>query len=66
MITPQQLRDKLKDVPNVRAVARHAGLPEKTVYRTVWGKTTPNLETAQRIWNAITTMEVERNEKAES
>lgn len=57
MITATQLRDRLNAMPNIRAVAREANLPEKTVYRTAQGKTKPNLETAQRIWNAITTME---------
>lgn len=57
MITATQLRERLNAMPNIRAVAREAQLPEKTVYRTANGKTTPTLETAQRIWNAITTME---------
>ena len=57
MISPEQLRERLNKVPNLRALARHSGIPEKTVYRTAWGQSVPNLETAQRIWNAITTME---------
>lgn len=64
MISPQQLRDRLRAMPNIRAVARQAGIPEKTVYRTASGETTPNLETAQRIWNAITTMEAQAKEAA--
>lgn len=59
MITAQQLRERLRAQPNVRAVARKAGLPDRTIYRTVHGQTTPTLETAQRIWNAITVMEEE-------
>lgn len=57
MITVQQLRDKLNAMPNVRAVARQAGMSEKTVYRTAWGKSVPNLENAQRIWSAIEALE---------
>jgi len=64
MITTQQLRDRLRAMPNIRAVARQAGLPEKTVYRTANGETTPGLETAQRIWNAITTIEAQSKEAA--
>lgn len=64
MITANQLRERLNAMPNIRAVAKEAGLPEKTVYRTATGKTTPTLETAQRIWNAITTMESRKAEKA--
>jgi DNA-binding phage protein len=63
MITSQQLRDRLNAMPNIREVARRAGLPEKTVYRTANGKTTPTLETAQRIWNAITTLEDDARNK---
>lgn len=63
MITATQLRERLNAMPNIRAVAKEAGLPEKTVYRTATGKTTPTLETAQRIWNAITTMEVRKADK---
>lgn len=59
MISPQQLRDRLRALPNIRAVARLAGIPEKTVYRTVHGDTTPSLEKAQRMWNAITTIEAQ-------
>ena len=57
MITAKQLRDRLNAMPNIRAVAREARMPEKTVYRTANGKTEPTLETAQRIWNAITSLE---------
>lgn len=59
MISPQQLRDRLRAMPNIRAVARMAGIPEKTVYRTANGETTPSLEKAQRMWNAITTIEAQ-------
>ena len=64
MISPQQLRDRLRTMPNIRAVARQAGLPEKTVYRTANGETTPSLENAQRMWNAITTLETQAKEAA--
>ena len=64
MISPQQLRDRLRAIPNIRAVARQAGLPEKTVYRTANGETTPSLENAQRMWNAITTLETQAKEAA--
>ncbi len=64
MISPQQLRDRLRAMPNIRAVARQAGLPEKTVYRTANGETTPSLENAQRMWNAITTLETQAKEAA--
>ena len=64
MISPRQLRDRLRAMPNIRAVARQAGLPEKTVYRTANGETTPSLENAQRMWNAITTLETQAKEAA--
>ena len=57
MITSKQLQDRIKSMPSIRAVAREARMPEKTVYRTAHGKTDPKLETVQRILNAIAAIE---------
>ena len=53
MITAQELRDKLKGAPSIRAIARETGLSEKTLYRTANGQTEPSLETARLILQAL-------------
>lgn len=37
----------------IREISRRSGLPSSTVHRIYTGKTSPNLETAQKILNAF-------------
>ena len=57
MLTQDQLQTRMKAVGNLRAIARLAKLPEKTVYRTAHGQTDPQMRTLLRILDAVETLE---------
>lgn len=53
MFQIQELQKRLNDVPNVRPLAKIAGLSERTVYRVKKGEKLPTVNTAIKIFNAL-------------